>query len=402
MRKLYFIRQNEEDGRLLDALIAAGCSTDDSDLCNPSCPVCGSSVLPAYSANGKLTVVTGSELAANEGAGADAWFLVCSQLECSYEEEFEHVADPGGGAVIFDLNESNWDFEEYLGLTIRCQSDLLDLIHHLRALLDGGPNRKLLYFLEDAKWRYNDQVEETRNWADMVPPGKLVSFRIGYDEILGTFLTATNAGFMVLTEPNCELLTVRAEEPHGLLPGWPDREDLPASKLGSAAPEPGPGVRANGLIMLYLGRQMVVVRGWHLHFSMVDRLGQYLVDCWDRDAALALGLKQTADNHWQGAFRRAEIEARYDLKKMVKVKGHWVEVYGEREKCPAVRTSDPAVAAALNLREDAPHSLYHYDGRPRHFMPTWRGVIPETDIEDCTEVKVHHWPLPEFQLPDTR
>ena len=115
MRKIYIVRENEEDGRLLEALEAAGLSTDESDFSNPTCPRCGSSTLLAYTEGDAFELLTWYEVDASDGAKADAWFLVCSSFTCNYEEQVERVFDPMG-AEIFDQDSAHGEFDEYSGI----------------------------------------------------------------------------------------------------------------------------------------------------------------------------------------------------------------------------------------------------------------------------------------------
>ncbi|HWI66226.1 MAG TPA: hypothetical protein VNT75_30710 [Symbiobacteriaceae bacterium] len=405
MRKLYTIRENEEDGRLLDALIAAGQSTDETQFENPVCPVCGSSTLLAFTENGDFDVVTWFCLTEKEGDTADAWYLICANMECTWEEQVERVRDPMG-ATIFDLESAHHEFDEYSGLISRDPPEMLELIEWFREALEGSPNRKLQCFLDEAEWRYSDHLERTRKWIDRVPPGKRVGFHIDGEEFEGTFLTATDEGFMVLTEPGNELKVVRVEEVYACFPRRPDRDDM-APKRGEALKgllgEKDDKADQKRWIMINCATQYVVIQGYHLQLSLVDRFGQYHVRCWEAAAAAHLGLAQKAENYWEGIFRRSDVESRYDVRRMVRVKGYWVDTYGtsKYQQWPAVRTYDPLIASELGLAADSLYNIWDEEDEPRPLRPSWSGVIPEEEVEERKDVRLYHWPLPEFPLPES-
>jgi len=408
MRKLYIIRENEEDGRLLDALTAAGHSTDDSAFSNPVCPVCGHSTLLAYTEGSDFEVITWYCLDEAECANADAWHLVCSQMECTYEEQIERVTDPMG-ALLFDIDRAHWAFDEYAGLISRQNSEMMALITWLRGALESGPNRKLQAFLAEAEWRYADDLQRTRKWIDRVPPGKRIRFQVDREntdrrEMEGTFLTATAEGFMLLTEPDGHLLSLRSEDVCSLQPRRPDRDELsrPLEEVLSEMEGQDEQTRNLGLIRLHPLQEMVVIRGHHVRLCHVDMYGRYHVRCWEQSAASALQLELRGENYWEGIFRRSDVGVRYDVRQMVRVKGHWVDVFGAAEhgKWPAVKTSDPSIASELGLKLERPWFPPEDEEDERRLRPCWTGVIPEDAVEDRREVRLYHWPLPEFQLPD--
>ncbi|HYF90855.1 MAG TPA: hypothetical protein VD969_01275 [Symbiobacteriaceae bacterium] len=402
MRKLYVIRENEEDGRLLDALITAGRSLDESEFENPPCPVCGCDTLLAYTEGDNYEVVTWDELGETE-AGADAWFLVCSQIECPHEEPVELVADPMG-ALLFDQRVAEPAFAAYLEVDDRTPPGKLELISDLKAALAECPSRKVQAYLDLVRYSYDEEVSRTRRWIDLVPPGKLVEFRRDDETIRGTFLTATEEGFMILTEPGSSLRCVRAEEIYWPQPLWPDRDDLPkpVSELLQEAAEPGGSMRPLRLIMCLGPRERVVIRGYHLQLSIVDRFGRYHVRCWDREAATALGLSQKCENYWEGVFRRSEVDGRYDVREMVKVQGHWLDVIGKADngRAPVVQTDDPLIGAELGLSYIEYRGSRDENGDLRHFPPSWQGAVTEAEVEERKEVRLYHWPLPESPLTD--
>lgn len=412
MRKVYIMRTNEEDGRLLDALIAAGLSTDESALENPVCPRCGCSTLLAFADDQQFEVVLWEQVDESDGADAHAWYLICSQFDCTYQEEIERVLDPMG-AEIFDQSSAQAEFEEYSGIMDLHPVELMELIEDLRVVLATGQNRKLACMLEEAEWRYEESMEWRWAWIRRVPPGKRIRFSLfdsndegtaETEEIEGTFVSATDDGFLILREPDEALMLVRAQELDSFLPHQPDKQELPKplreriAEVLSPASSDGES-RSPRLIHGIPRLQWVVIRGHHLRFDSVNRLGQYKVRCWDPVAAEALSLTPVGKRYWEGLFRRSELEARYDLKRMIKTKGHWVDVVGYmgEEKSPYVRTEDPEVAAALGLQEQKPLYPPETEEAIQKYRRSWSGDVAENDIEDRQEVKLYHWPLPEFK-----
>ena len=409
MRKIYIVRENEEDGRLLEALEAAGLSTDESDFSNPNCPRCGSSTLLAYTENDAFDLLTWYEVEASDGAKADAWYLVCSQFTCTYEEQVERVFDPMG-AEIFDQDRAHMDFDEYSGIHQSSPRGMLHLINYLRSALEAKPNRKLEAVLDEAEWRYEDAVEQAQEWINRVPLGKRIRFSTWSEqdqkhvEVEGTFVSATDEGFMLLRDPGEEVMLVQADALDSWAPRRPEEEELPAKlterDLLGAPDENGRPT----LIMLGYYREMVVIREHHLQLSYVDRFGQYHVRCWDEAAARDLGLTPICEGYWEGVFRRADVEARYDSQPAVKVKGHWVVQWGsaEGETWTAVRTEDPDVAAALDLELEKPWFPPETEEQKQRYRPSWSGLFRNEEIEERKDLRTYHWPLPELQVPDSR
>ncbi|MDF2626731.1 MAG: hypothetical protein K0R39_562 [Symbiobacteriaceae bacterium] len=410
MRKVYIIRENEEDGRLLDALIAAGLSTDEGELANPVCPRCGFSTLLAFAEDDDFEVVLWEQVDPTDGADAQAWYLVCSQYECSYQEEIERVLDPMG-AEVFDQHAALFEFDEYAGTSVSYPIQMQELLEELRAAAAGGRNRKLASMFEHAQWCYQEHLKMRWKWIRRVPLDKRVRFALfnpndppDYEPtfaerekraIEGTFVTPTDEGFVILRDPTQELLLVRVEELGWYQPQSPINGELPR-KLTEILKDP-PADRQ--LILGIPAYEYVVIRGHHLRLSSIDRLGQYRVRCWDPVAAAALSLTPHGENYWEGLFRRSDIQERYDVKKMIKTKGHWIDVvaaYGP-EEWPYVRTDDPAVAAALGLAEQKPLRPPETDEELRNYRRTWAGGVPESEVEDRRDVRLYHWPLPEFK-----
>lgn len=412
MRKVYVVQENEEDGRLLDALEAAGMSTDESDFSNPTCPRCGCGTLLAYTEDDLFELMTWYTVDADDGAKADAWYLVCSQFDCDYEEEVERVFDPMG-AEIFDQESAHMEFDEYAGLLQRTPVGLLDLVSYLQSALEDGPNRKLEAVLDEAEWRYEDAVEQARKWINRLPLGKRIRFRTwdenvqDHVEVDGTFVSATDEGFMLLRDPGEEVMLLRADAIYHWEPRRPGtdevspkfsevmREDRPADKDGNRKPR---------LIMLHLGGDRVVVRGQHLRLHHVDRFGQYHVGCWDEAAAAALGLTPAGSGYWEGVYRRSDVEARYDSEQAVRVKGHWLDQWGSAGEGAwvAVRTEDPDIATALGLELQKPWFTPETEEEKQRSRPRWTGLFRKEEVEECKEVRTYHWPLPEFQVPESR
>lgn len=403
MRRLYIIRENEEDGRLLDALIAAGRSTREDEFENPACPLCGHGTLLGYTEGDAFNVITWPVLDENDVKDADEWFLLCNRLDCTYVEQVERVANPMG-ADPFDVGMAHMEFDEYCGLTSRNPVGLTRLITWLRsALAAGGPNRKLQDLLDQAEWHEEYRIAQVRKWIDRVPPGKRVEFRTDTFQTLGTFVTATEDGFMVLSEPGGELLSVRADAVWEYRPWRPHKEDLPKPTEELLKELVGDDQDIHHrLIAIHGDLERVVIRGFHLILHHVDKFGQYHVGCGERPAAEALGLKAVSEEYWEGVYRRSEIDGRYDTREMVKVRGHWLDVtgYANHGRWPAVRTYDPAVGAALGLELDKPWRPIgdDDDDEPKRtpLPPSWSGIVPEQDVEENKVIRLYLWPLPEF------
>lgn len=406
MRRIYVVRENEEDGRLLDALEAAGMTTDESEFDNPACPHCGCSTMLAYTKGDIFFLVTWSRLDAEDDK-AEAWYLVCSQFDCTYEEEVERVFDPMG-AEIFDQQDAEMAFESYSSLTDRTPLGLLELAAYLKSALEAGPNRKLEDVLDQAEWLYDSHVERAQKWISCIPPGKRIRFSTWDDQkqahvkVEGTFVCPTDEGLMLLRAPGDEVMLRRADEIDFWEPKRPETDEV--SKTFEEVMQEDPplgdqGSRKPQVILLHLGRDRVVVRGYHLQLREVDRFGQYHVGSEDPVAAAALDLTEAVEGYWEGVFRRSDVEAKYEARETVKVKGHWLDQWGSagKDEWAAVQTEDPDTAAALGLEPQKPWFPPETEAQRLRYRPRWSGLVRDEEIEDRKEVRIYHWPLPDLQ-----
>lgn len=399
MKKVYLLRENEEDGALLDALEAAGVTPDESALCNPTCPYCASDTLLAYSEGDSYEVITWYSIEEREVARADAWYMVCANLECEWEEQVERVTSPMG-AIIFDLDQSHSVVDEEIGLISSSPCDQRELIGYLKELQQCSNSRKLQSFLEEAEWRYNDALSCIRRWFKRVPAGRLVQINVADDQFTGRLLAATDDGCMLTQESDGQIVAIRAESMDNY---WPRRfdqygptEEQAARILNRKLSDPSEWVR------VCCTPDRVVIRGYQLELQYIDRLGQYHVAARDEAAALALGLEPVAEKFWRGRFRRSDVTERYEVKEMIKARGYWFKLSGyTRQNHPHVNTEDAEAARAFGFKEVK--SFLDDDEQEVPLwrkIPHWSGSIHPDEIEETCEVKLYYWPLPELQTAD--
>jgi hypothetical protein len=402
VQKVYILRANEEDGVLLDAMLAQGIEPDESEFSNPRCPRCSSSTLLAFTEGDDYEVMTWYELDEKDVAGADTWYMVCSHLECDWEEQVLRATHPMG-ATLFLLNQSFHLFDDQWSLGAGPPVRQKRLVAYINRLQTDRGARKLQAFVEECEWHYQEKMTSIRNWLRRVPAGRTVRIDMRNEQVKGTFLTAVDDGCMLMQD-NGEVVTIDAETIYTYYPRRFDRwgpaeeevqRDL-QSVLHRAAAEPDSWYTICGMY------QRVVVRGCELEFDHVDPFGRYNVHTRDRQVAEALGLKQQNDTSWwEGWFRRSEIEARYDVNEMVKVKGYWLEVSGitETNQLFAVSTEDPDAASALGLTLQTP-LVFEEQGEPPldQKTPRWYGNVHPNAVEEKAEAKSWYWPLPEVHI----
>lgn len=396
MRKLYILHEEEEDEAILDALEAQGLPLDECQLSNPDCPRCGKPTMLAYQDGEDYEVMTWSGIVDDEGADADAWYLICSEFTCEWHEEVERLVHPRGAEIFFDMHESSMEFDEYAGIFSRRPDHMMELVHWLEQACEGDHHWKLDSILAEAQWRYEESMEQIRRWLKRVPFNRNIEITLDGEQIKGKFLAATDEGLLVQRHKTGEILAVRAECLDYYGPRRfhePDRE-----------PDDAP-LNLKNMIMFMFSPDRVIIRGHHVELRHVDRLGQYHVCCRDGRVARALGLKKKAKNFWEGVFRRSQVEGRYEVEPMVKVEGHWVRVWGKanRNGHPAVYTDDEAVAMQLGLPPQRPW-FYPDDDDENPEPPKitrWSGVIDPERIEEQKDVKVYIWPIPELAASDS-
>lgn len=391
MRKIYIIQEVVEDDRVLDTLLARGIDPD--QLENPRCPLCNADTLLAYAEGDEYQVITWDCLSDEEmRMRPDAWYLICQEYECRYEEQVEHVSSPGD-AEIFDLLDASFVFDEESGLT-STPTNLKELIAYLESVRKSNPHRKIEVFLEEARWQYKDGMARVRAWVKQIPPARRIHFYLGADKVEGRLVAATEDSLLVQREPDGEMLAVNVDAISFYGPQRFDSEEDPPG-VGIRRMDPDSWVRCKG------SNEYVVVQGYHLQLCEVDRFGQYHVYSRDPQAAAAIGLEEVGEGCWRGRLRRRGIEARYEKRQMVKVKGFWVKRSGEtaRSHSPYVHTEDAVVAAALGLKQVIPSWTDEEIGEPGPQIPRWSGVIPRNQVEEWDEVTVYQWPIPELKEP---
>jgi hypothetical protein len=393
VRRIYILQENEENGAVLDALEARGAALDESSLENPKCPACGSDTLLAYSSEDEFEVITWYTLDEEDVADADSWFLVCGNFDCTWEEQVERTTAPMG-AELFDLDDAHHCFDEYCGLIWRPPNEMRELVEYLEQHQQRSPNRKLACFLDEARWRYKEDMNEVRKQLDQAPTGARITFDLDGRSVEARFWASTEDGVMVVTKAGSEMLVVNPEVVRSVS-AWCDLDDDDEQpRLKKAMADASRWVICTGHY------DMVVVRGFPLRLSWVDRIGQYWAGTDDPVAAAALGLRQEGVHWWKGEFRRSQIEARYEEFEMIKVRGLWMQVRGLRQSdhAPNVHTEDPELAAQLGLRP-----IHAYDERDKpeaeRTIMYWAGGITEDLIEDRKMARTYHWPIPEHQ-PD--
>ncbi len=313
MRKIYILTDDENNEAVLDALEARGIE-DPDELENPRCPLCGSDTLLAYSEDDEYTVLTWHSLSERERhACPDAWFLICQEFTCTYEEQVEHVLDPAG-AEIFDLDYSHRTFDEYAGIISRRPSDMKELITFLDGLRRQQPQRKLDDLLDEAQWRYEDEMRKIRTWIHRIPTSRRISFDTDNQHVTATFVAAAGDTILVRTEPKSEMVAVKAEDiwhysPRHFPAGEPDPPREKERDLSR-------------MIWAVSSREYVVVDGYPLVLHGLERFGLYYVSTTDPNAASAVGLKEHGQNCWTGLIRRSRVQGRYISRKMLRVRGY--------------------------------------------------------------------------------
>ncbi len=395
MRRVYFLHDENETERTLDAILAQG--LDPEQIENPTCPLCGEATIPAYlEDDGDFTVVTWDELELDE-ACVEAWYLVCQEISCPYEEQVERTLDPED-ATFFELHASSWEIEEEICLQRENPAAQKELIAGLKQAVKRFPYRRNQDYLETAEWCYRDNMKRIRRWTAHRRMGEWMQVYVEPEHLRGRFFAATENALMMHVSPDGHLVTIPFDHiNHGtyrlLTPDQIEREERPAEIRD----------QRDNWIMCTGSPERVVIRGYHLHLEHVDRFGIYHVRCWERGAAVALGLIPRAVNYWEGAFRRSEIEARYTKREMIQVKGHWVMASGETavNKRRSCSTEDPVIAEALGFERvqwwrEKDEGLV-LDADP----PLWQGYVHPDQIEAYDEVRIYQWPIPEAHRSET-
>ncbi|MFZ5815776.1 MAG: hypothetical protein ACOY93_10805 [Bacillota bacterium] len=382
--------REEEGEEVLDALLEQGIDPDDIE--NPTCPRCFNQTLLAYREGEEYTLITWECLTEEDDAARpDAWYLVCQNLLCPYEEEIERALDPRG-ATPFELQYSHWALEDEIDLLGRNPSEMTKLIAYLERVKRTHPHWKLDCFLEEARWRREWDLKQIRKWLASIPPGRRIEFWAEGEDHKVKFYAATDDALLVENLSDGQMMVVRAEALQSYGPRQFDPE-------GDKPPLEARNVDPDSWISLCGYREFVVAQGHHLHLYEVDRFSQFHVGTDDPLAAAALGLEPQGESYWRGKLRRSQIEARYEKRKMVKVKGYWVEVHGKtaRTHSPSVSTEDAEVAAALGLKPCKRFWVVDPEEPGPPEIARWSGIIPSDQVEQWDEVCVYQWPIPEIK-----
>ncbi|HEY3368173.1 MAG TPA: hypothetical protein VGK74_24235 [Symbiobacteriaceae bacterium] len=383
MKQVYILRTNEEDGVLLDALLAEG-PANDEDPANPTCPRCGSDTMLVYLWDDDeyaiLTDRVGTE--PDDEIETDEWFLTCQNANCTYEEAVERVLNPTG-PILFDPEWIFHQLDEAYALYSRNLPGMERLIAALQERIKRIRTRNVAALLSEARWRVEGQLTDAREWlARLAPNAEIV---LNYDDkrTEARVLAVTDDGALVLTKAG-EMLAA----PLRLL----TRDQVGLKEEDEQEPfdrDPDCLIDCSGF------GQYVVVRGQRLEHQYVDRLGQFHVGCRNAESAAILGLDKVVEGYWEGRFRRSDIEAHYDARVTVRVNGHWLWLDGRtgQRKLPWVTTSDPEIAAALGLKK---MPEWHYEGAPTPTVsvPRYSGVLTWEQVEEQGEERTYHWPLP--------
>lgn len=377
MRKVYLLRDEEQDGTVLDALIAMGLPPSEESVENPACPVCGAPLLVACQNGREFDVLIWESLGEDcEPDAAGAWFLVCSDLTCEHEEQVQRSADPAG-AVLYDLRAAHEALDESIGLFCMFPPVVREVVGELEQLYHSHPSRKLLSILDEARDQLKFASADLQKRVAALPCGARISVDVGDEQCCGTLLTATDTHLLV-TGQEGELVAINLEGVHTV-----STHREPTNLTG------GDWVAVEG------ATEWVVIRGQHVRLDWVDRLGAYKVSTGDQAVAEALGLQARGQGCWSGNFRRSDVEAKYVARKLARVAGQWVQVtgYRTRDRCPNVRTDDPGVAARLGLKPQREPQA----SQPEAEWPVshYNGVVPSDWVEEQTVERVYAWPIPE-------
>ncbi|HEY3368172.1 MAG TPA: hypothetical protein VGK74_24230 [Symbiobacteriaceae bacterium] len=384
MKQVYILRTNEEDGVLLDALLAEG-PANDEDPSNPTCPRCGSDTMLVYLWDDDeyaiLTDRVGTE--PDDEIETDEWFLTCQNANCTYEEAVERVLNPAG-AILFDPEWIFHQLDETYALYSRSLPGMEELVAALQERIKQIRTHNVAALLFEARWQSEAALTDAREWLARLAPNAEIVF--DYDD------KPTEAQVVAVTEDGALLLTKAGEMLAAPLRVMTrDQVRLKKDKPEPVDLNPDP----DRLIDLSGFGQYVVVRGQRLEHKHVDRLGQFHVGCRNAESAAILGLEQVVEGYWEGRFRRSDIEAHYDARVTVQVKGYWLRLNGRtwQRKLPWVTTSNPEIAAALGL---AKMPEWHTEGAPTPTVsvPRYSGVITWEQVEEQGEERTYHWPLP--------
>lgn len=379
MRRLYILSDEE-----FDEEFEAG-QYDDAGgrVENPTCPRCGRELLVAYVAGGEMEVLTWYCLLGDEAQIAESWHLVCGNFDCPHEEEVAFVRKPAG-AVLFDMDEASALFSAETGYGEMNPAGDREMMEQLEELYDASGNRKLPSLIDGLQWSYDERMQQLREWLPTVPAGRTVSIHHSGAHWDGHVVMYSDSHLLLRPAGGAEVLALPFEEISFFGPRY-FRDEPEAVE---AAPQ-----QSHTIVMC--NRERCVVKGQHLHLDEVDRFGRHHCRTWDPGVGKALGMEQLSETCYKGVFRRSEVEGRYDLRRIVRVAGHWVEWFGPTAQAGvmAVKTEDPAAARSLGLKPWQPWFPDEDGTWPP--SPFWYGFVSEEQVEAQEEHPVWLRPLPE-------
>jgi hypothetical protein len=387
MRKVYFLRQNEDDGAVLDALAAAGIDPD--DLSNPTCPRCGAMAAAGYDDDDDDFILIHWHISDKGLLTLDAkedadWHLVCTDVNCLWEERVERSTTPLGAEIIDGEAADRHLYDRY-HILMSHPSDLRRFADAMDEVVERVPTRLRKWLLYEADWREDDEMERRRKWANRVPSGLTVRLKAGDQKVQGRFLLATDEAVLVRTEAADELVAINLAD----LDDYRPRRLNPPAPLSRPAEEIVRNLKPEDLVWDDGSlTHHVRVRGFDLHLEMPDHLGRLLVSTLDPVAGAVLGLTEEHPNYWSGSVRKSEAEAIWFEWVTVKVRGFWVDQGGKGGKGIHVIARDPATAAALGLKPDTPFVPdWDEDDMPIESTdrePSWSGYVSPEEIEETS------------------
>lgn len=366
MRRLYLLSDHE----FAEDFEGMGLDPESDALDPPTCPRCGRELLVGYQEDGEVYIVYDEVLEPGECLAAEAWFLLCGNFECPYEEPVERVFRPAG-ALIYDLRTALWDFGEATGFFHSEPRVIRELLEYLQNCHGRSPSRKLAAHMAELQFQYEYALQERREWLAGLIPGQRVELTTAAGRVAGPLLAA-----------GADAITVAGRDGAVLVP----LERVQRFGAGEAGAGPAPPV------ILSPDRERIVVRGHHLAVEEVDRFGRFHASTMAPHAGRDLQMEDLGELGYMGVFLPREVEARYELLHLVRVQGYWLEVMGATadEQFVAVCTWDPVAAAALSL------GPRRGDGLPGSAaVAGWQGLILRRRVEAEEVHRLHIWPIPE-------
>jgi len=386
VRRVYILREEDESDQALDEVLAQGLDPDWIE--NPTCPLCGGHTLLATEEDGEFDLLTWYCLVNEEEyAQVDAWYLVCQRIECPYEERVERTLDPTG-ALIFDMLPASHQVDEDLDLSRETINEQLALIAALKEAEADFPFRKNHEYRLKAEFHLRQMRKWLKKWIAQRHSGERIRLIVGGKRITGRFFSQSEKGLLCHVGRNKQLVAISLSDIDDF--SLPDYEKEKRQMLKN--------LDLDSFVTLHRTPEYVVVQGHHLLSSQVDRFGRHTAYTFDPAAAAALGFEPHGETAWRGMIRRGQVEARYEVRTLVKIKGYWVKKIGENGKnWPDVTTEDPEAAIAIGMK--LVEGPTRDEGREpdQSQVPRWSALVPLEWVEDSEEVRIYHWPIPELR-----